>query len=65
MPRKVGQDGGTVVAGFNAPNQAEPKNAKAGKTYSIAVFGINGPISATPGNRIFLRDTNLGVGGKT
>ncbi|MEO6807797.1 MAG: hypothetical protein ABI353_01610 [Isosphaeraceae bacterium] len=61
LPRKVGQNGGAVVAGFNAPNRVELKNAKAGKTYSIAVFGINGPISAAPGNWIFLRDTFLEI----
>ena len=56
---KGGQNGGPVVAGFNAPNRVELKDAKAGKTYSIAVFGINGPISKTPGNWIFLGDTFL------
>jgi gluconolactonase len=61
LPRKVGQNGGSIVAGFNAPNRVELKDARAGKTYSIAVFGINGPISAAPGNWIFLRDTFLEI----
>ena len=47
------------MAGFNTPNRVELKDAKPGKTYPIAVFGINGPISATPGNWIFLGDTFL------
>lgn len=61
LPRKVGDSGGPVVAGFNAPNVVELKDPKPGKTYQLAVFGINGPISATPGNWIFLRDTYIEV----
>ena len=61
LERKPGLSGGPVVAGFNTPNRVELKDAKAGKTYSIAVFGINGPISATPGNWIFLGDTYLDI----
>src|SRR5207249_427370 len=49
LPRAAGQTGGSIVAGFNVPNRVELKNPKAGKTYQIAVFGINGPISAAPG----------------
>jgi gluconolactonase len=59
LPRKVGDSGGAIVAGFNAPNRVELKGAVPGKVYQIAIFGINGPISAAPGNRIFLRDTFL------
>ncbi len=59
LDRKPGMSGGQVVAGFNTPNRVELKDAKPGKTYSIAVFGINGPISALPGNWIFLGDTFL------
>ena len=59
LPRKPGDTGGPIVAGFNAPNRVELKDAKPGKTYQIAVFGINGPISATPTNWIFLGPTFL------
>lgn len=59
LPRKPGDSGGPVVAGFNAPNRVELKDAKPGKVYQIAIFGINGPISAAPGNRIFLGGTFL------
>jgi gluconolactonase len=59
LPRKPGDSGGPVVAGFNTPNRVELKDPKPGKVYSIAVFGINGPISAAPGNRIFLGPTFL------
>ena len=61
LPFKVGKTGEAIVAGFNTPNRLELKGAKPGKTYQIAVFGINGPISATPGNGIFLSDTFLEI----
>ena len=60
LPRNLGQSGGSVVKGFNAPNQLEIANgATPGQTIQIAVFGINGPISDTPGNYIFLRNARL------
>jgi gluconolactonase len=61
LPRKPGDTGGPIVAGFNAPNRVELKDPKPGKTYAIAIFGINGPISAAPGNRIFLGKTLLEI----
>jgi hypothetical protein len=59
LPRRPGDTGGPIVAGFNVPNRVELKNAKPGKVYQIAIFGINGPISDTPANWIFLGDTFL------
>jgi hypothetical protein len=59
LPFTVGKTGEAIVSGFNTPNRLELKGATPGRTYQIAVFGINGPISATPGNRIFLSDTFL------
>ena len=57
---RLGQQGGAVVAGFNAPNRlVVGRNLKPGQKISIAVFGINGPISAAPGNWIFLRHAKL------
>lgn len=61
LPRKGGETGGPVVAGFNFPNRVELKDARPGKVYQIAVFGINGPISAAPTNYIFLGDTFLEI----
>src|SRR5262245_33628945 len=57
LSRRVGETGGAVVAGFNVPNRVELKDAQPDKVYQIAVFGINGPISAAPSNWIFLKDT--------
>jgi hypothetical protein len=63
LPRRPGDSGGPIVAGFNVPNRVELRDAKPGKVYQIAVFGINGPISAAPGNRIFLGNTFLDLVG--
>lgn len=62
LPRKPGDVGGAIIAGFNAPNRVVLKDPKPGKVYSIAIFGINGPISATPSNKIFLGPTFLELG---
>ena len=59
LPRSLGKGGGAIVGGFNVPNRVELKDPKPGKVYQIAVFAINGPISAAPGNWLFLRDTFL------
>jgi gluconolactonase len=59
LPRKPGDTGGPIVAGFNYPNRVELKDARPGKSYQIAIFGINGPISDTPTNWIFLGPTFL------
>ncbi len=59
LPRQPGDVGGPIVAGFNTPNRVELKDPQPGKVYQIAIFGINGPISAAPGNRIFLGPTFL------
>ncbi len=59
LPRTPGQTGEAIVSGFNTPNRVELKDPQPGKIYQIAVFGINGPISAAPSNRIFLGDTFL------
>ncbi|MDE2507335.1 MAG: hypothetical protein KGM43_09000 [Planctomycetota bacterium] len=61
LPRTAGKGGGPIVGGFNVPNRVELRDPKPGKVYQIAVFGINGPISAAPGNWIFLRGTALEI----
>ncbi len=61
LPRTPGKGGEAIVAGFNAPNRVELKDPEPGKVYSIAIFGMNGPISAAPSNWIFLHDTFLEI----
>ena len=64
LPRTPGKGGEAVVAGFNAPNRVELKDPKPGKVYQIAVFAINGPISAAPSNWLFLNNTPLEIDGQ-
>ncbi len=62
LPHALGDTGGPVVAGFNAPNRVVlTRDAQPGDTFAIAVFGINGPISASPSNYIWLRTATLDV----
>ncbi|MEZ0296214.1 MAG: hypothetical protein ACAI35_07140, partial [Candidatus Methylacidiphilales bacterium] len=47
LPRAMNQSGGSVIKGFNAPNRLiVGKDVKPGDRIQIAIFGINGPISA-------------------
>ena len=60
LPLALGLSGGQVVGGFNAPNRVVlGTDVQAGQTFSIAVFGINGPISASPSNYIWVRSATL------
>jgi gluconolactonase len=62
MPLVLGDTGGPVVAGFNAPNRVVlTRDARPGERFQIAVFGINGPISASPRNYIWMRTATLDV----
>ena len=60
LPRVLGQPGGSVIKGFNAPNRVIlTRNAKPGERFQIAVFGSNGPISASPENFIWIKSATL------
>ena len=60
LPHALGDDGGRVVAGFNAPNRVLlTDDARPGERFQIAVLGINGPISASPHNYIWMRTATL------
>jgi gluconolactonase len=62
LPHALGDSGGPVVAGFNAPNRVVlTRDARPRERFTIAVFGINGPISAAPGNYIWMRTATLVV----
>jgi gluconolactonase len=62
MAPALGTAGGAVVGGFNAPNRvALTRDARPGDVHQLAVFGINGPISASPHNYIWLRTATLDV----
>jgi gluconolactonase len=60
--RGYGQMGGSVVAGWNAPNRVVlARDARPGQEIQLAVFGMNGPISDAPTNYIFFHDAHLEV----
>jgi gluconolactonase len=60
LPLVLGMTGGQVVGGFNAPNRVVlTRHARPGERFQIAVFGINGPISASPRNYIWMRTATL------
>jgi gluconolactonase len=62
MPLALGLTGGQVVGGFNSPNRVVlTRDANPGESFRIAVFGINGPISASPRNYIWMRTATLDV----
>ena len=60
LPRILGQPGGAMIKGFNAPNRVViTRNAVPGQSIQLAIFGINGPISYTPQNFIWIKSATL------
>jgi len=60
LPRVLGQAGGALVKGFNAPNRVVlTKDARPGQTIQLAIFGANGPLSDPPPNFIWIRSATL------
>jgi gluconolactonase len=60
LPRVLGQSGGSLVRGFNAPNRVVlGRNVQPGQQFQIAVFGANGPLSDPPPNFIWIRTASL------
>ncbi len=60
LPIVLGQSGGSVVKGWNAPNKVIlTRNAQPSQKFQIAVFGYNGPISKSPMNFIWVKSATL------
>jgi gluconolactonase len=60
LPRRGGQSGGSMVKGWNAANRLViARDVRPGRTIQLAVFGINGPLSAPPTNFIWMRLARL------
>lgn len=60
LPRSLGQSGGTLVRGFNAPNRVVlTRDARPGQRVQIAVFGANAPLSDPPANFVWIRSATL------
>ncbi len=72
LPVVLGQTGGQLVKGFNAPNRVVlTTDARPGERFQLAIFGVNGPVSNPPVNFIWIRSATLDfyrknqVGGST
>jgi len=60
LPVVLGQTGGQLIKGFNAPNRVVlGRDVRPGQQFQLAVFGINGPVSNPPGNFIWVRLATL------
>jgi gluconolactonase len=60
MPTVLGQVGDGAIAGWNAPNRVVvAHNVQPGQQFTIAVLGVNGPISQAPNNYIWVRSATL------
>jgi gluconolactonase len=60
LSRALGQMGGSVISGWNAPNRlVVARNAKPGQRIQLAIFGANGPLSNPPTNFIWMRYARL------
>jgi gluconolactonase len=60
ISRELGQRGGSVINGWNAPNRLIiGRGIEPGQQIQLAVFGINGPLSNPPTNFIWMRYAKL------
>jgi gluconolactonase len=60
LPTVIGQAGGQLVKGFNAPNRVViSRDARPGQRIQLAIFGANGPLSEPPPNFIWIRSATL------
>lgn len=60
LPRTLGQSGGSLVRGFNAPNRVVlTRNAQPGQRIQLAILGANGPLSEPPSNYVWIRSATL------
>ncbi|MEP7064801.1 MAG: SMP-30/gluconolactonase/LRE family protein [Gemmatimonadota bacterium] len=58
----LGQSGGGLVRGWNAPNRVVlTRDARPGQTIQLAVFGANGPLSDPPANFVWIRSATIEV----
>jgi gluconolactonase len=60
LSRALGQNGGSVIKGWNAPNRLiVSRSVQPGQKIQLAIFGINGPLSNPPTNYIWMREAKL------
>jgi hypothetical protein len=60
IPGRSGFPRPAAIAGHNMPNRVVLSTGlKPGDRFQIAIFGINGPISMSPANSVFVREAKL------
>jgi len=60
LPRAAGRPSPAAIQGFNMPNRLVLKDTvAAGDKFEVAVFAINGPISAAPANFLWFREAKI------
>jgi len=60
MPRMAGRPSAGTIQGFNMPHRLVLSAAVTpGDKYEVAVFAINGPISAAPANFLWFREAKI------
>ena len=60
MPRAAGRPSPAAIQGFNMPNRLVLANTvEVGERFEVAVFAINGPISAAPANFLWFREAKV------
>ena len=60
LPRAAGRPSPAAIQGFNMPNRLVLRDTvEPGETFEIAVFAINGPISAAPANFLWFREAKI------
>ena len=60
MPRAAGRPSPAAIQGFNMPNRVVLRDTVTpGEKFEIAVFAINGPISAAPANFLWFREAKI------
>jgi hypothetical protein len=60
LPRAAGRPSPAAIQGFNMSNRLVLRDTVAvGERFEIAVFAINGPISAAPENFLWFREAKV------
>ena len=60
LPRSAGRPSPAAIQGFNMPNRLVLRDmVKPGERFEIAIFAINGPISAVPANFLWFREAKV------
>ena len=60
LPRAAGRPSPAAIQGFNMPNRLVLADIGApGDKFEIAIFAINGPISAAPANFLWFREAKI------